>query len=158
MQKVPFDAQALAPFATLLEETGDYPEAVSAGTVAGAPVLRLLRPAAAPSGDLVVPRLERHPHSTQTFLPLRVGRWLVVFAPTGEGDQPDAGRLVWALAGPGDALTIRRNVWHAPLTVLDPGAVFAMTMWTAAEGDDGVVADLVGPPVLPMAELGTRRV
>ena len=52
------------------------------------------RPAASPSLSIVVKeplaalplrstRMERHPYSSQSFLPLDAGRWLVVAAPRG---------------------------------------------------------------------------
>lgn len=155
MHLVRFDARSLAPYALPLDRPGDYPRSVATGCVPGAPVLRVIHPEPMPFGDVVIRRLERHPHSAQTFLPLRVGMWLVVLAPTDGDGQPDISGAVWTLAGPGDALMIHRDVWHAPLAVLEPGSVFAMIMWSSAAGDDGVVADLVRPIVLPREAMVT---
>jgi ureidoglycolate lyase len=52
------------------------------------------------------------------------------------------------LAGPEDAICIERNVWHAGLTVLDGPAEFAMMMWRADAGDDGIVHELATPLTL----------
>ena len=142
----PIDAAALAPFARVLDGPHGtlVPEVLEPGTVPGAPALTLLHPTASAEPP-VITFLERHPHSAQTFLPLSVGRWLVAVAPTGTDGLPDLGGLLAFHAGPGDAICIARDVWHAPLTVLDRPARFAMLMWKSATGTDGVVHRLPGP-------------
>ena len=75
------------------------------------------------SGPLVIDRLECHPHSSQTFLPLTVERWLVVVAA-----EPDASALRAFLVGPGTGVVIGRGIWHHGLTVLGTPAAFAVVM------------------------------
>mgnify|MGYP000962778199 CR=1 FL=1 len=58
---------------------------------------------------------------------------------------PDMTNVRAFLAGPTDAICIHRNVWHAGLTVLDGPAEFAMMMWRATAGDDGIVHTLDTP-------------
>lgn len=142
----PLDAAALAPFTVVLDGPHGtvVPDVLEPGAVPGAPALSLLAPA--PSAEPpVITFLERHPHSTQTFLPLRVGRWLVVVAPTAADGLPDLTGLMAFHAGPEDAVCIGRNVWHAGLTVLDRPARFAMIMWKSESGEDGVLHTLVTP-------------
>lgn len=83
---------------------------------------------------LTIDRLERHPHSSQTFLPLDVSRWLVVVSPgpTGEG-------LRAFVVGSGVGVSLRRGIWHAGLTSLDRAGHFAVLMWKDGVTDDEFV-------------------
>ncbi len=97
---------------------------------------------------MTIGALERHPHSTQSFVPISVGRWIVLVAPTLSDGSPDAANARAFVAGPEDAICIGRNVWHAGLTVLDRPAEVAMMMWRRDAGDDGIVHELATPIVL----------
>lgn len=145
-------AKALAPYAIILKAKDgkftDVPEVLEKGDTPGHHAFAILCPKPAEGGRVSIASLERHPHSTQSFLPLSVGRWIVLVAPTRPDGTPDAANAKAFLAGPEDAVCIARNVWHAGLTVLDQPAEFAMMMWRADAGDDGVVAELDQPIVL----------
>lgn len=80
-------------------------------------------------GPVVIDRLERHPFTSQTFLPLTVLRWLVVVAAEPAGASL---RAFWV--GPGMGVTIGRGVWHHGLTVFDGPAEFAVVMGRSAPG------------------------
>lgn len=63
-------------------------------------------------------RLERHPHSSRAFLPLAVGRYVVVVAPDRDG-APDE-TAIHAFRVPGHAgisghagIDERAGAWHA---------------------------------------------
>ena len=144
----PLDAQALEPFATQLISPNGVPRLVPAvlerGDVAGAHAFTILCPQPV-SGPVTIAALERHPHSTQSFLPIQAGRWLVVVAPTAADGSPDLAGVRAFIAGPEDAICIGRNVWHAGLTVLDRPAQFGMIMWKAENGEDGVLHTLAEP-------------
>jgi len=127
--------------APLVTEIGDVP---------GRHVFTVLAPKPVPADAISITFLERHPHSTQTFLPLRVGRWLVVVAPTLPTGDPDLANVRAFVAGPEDAICIARNAWHAGLTVLDQPAEFGMQMWRSDAGDDGVVFTLDQPLALSL--------
>lgn len=90
--------------------------------------------AVATTPPIRVEYLERHPHSSQTFLPLDVSRWLVIVA-TSLG-RFDARAF---LVGPGVGVTIRRGVWHHGLTVLDGPGRFAVLMARDGATDDEFV-------------------
>ncbi|KAL8959504.1 MAG: hypothetical protein Q9193_003647 [Seirophora villosa] len=97
---------------------------------------RRLNPDARSSGKLLfdVEVLERHPYTTQTFIPLsssssggREARYLVIVAPAlapqGKGPfqrmgPPDLDNLraFWAHAG--QAVTYGAETWHAPMAVV----------------------------------------
>jgi ureidoglycolate lyase len=148
----PLTADAIAPFATLVAAEGGkftrIPAVLEPGDTPGRHALAVLCPQPVAPGRVSIASLERHPHSTQTFIPLKVGRWIVVLAPSLPDGSPDAAGARAFLAGPEDAICIHRNVWHAGLTVLDRPAEMAMMMWNADAGDDGVVAELAQPIVL----------
>ncbi|MGV3650404.1 MAG: ureidoglycolate lyase [Devosia sp.] len=144
----PLDAEALHPHVTLLRaEDGKarvVPEVMDHDESAGAHAFTLLCPKPV-DGPVRIAALERHMHSTQTFLPIVAGRWLVVIAPDAPDGTPDMARAMAFVAGPEDAITIARTVWHAGLTVLDRPAQFGMIMWKAERGDDGEVFTLPVP-------------
>lgn len=121
-----------------------WPVATEGAAGAGRQVLEMIATTPRPAPRAVA-ILERHPHSSQSFLALDSGTWLIVLAPDNAAGEPDLARAVCLLAGQGDAICIHRNVWHAPLTVLDRPATFAMTMWRRAEGGDGEVRTLATP-------------
>ena len=80
--------------------------------------------------------MERHPFSSQTFLPLKASRYLVVVAPDGDDGGPDlAGTRAFVAEG-NQGITYRCGVWHHGVTVLDEAAVIAVLMWC-----DGSSAD-----------------
>ncbi len=106
------------------------------------------RPHARPSLSLVVKQpvttlpirshqMERHLHSSQSFIPQEAGRWLVIVAPhLAQGTGPDMARARCFLARGDQGVTYGADVWHHPFTVLDREARFAIFMWK-----DGTKAD-----------------
>jgi ureidoglycolate lyase len=85
-------------------------------------------------GPLVVRSLERHPHSTQTFVPVSVGRWIVIVASSADGGGMRAFEVPQ-----GVGVTIGRGVWHHGLTVLDSPGSFAVLMCKDGVTDDEFV-------------------
>jgi ureidoglycolate lyase len=152
MSLLPFASADLAPFATPVRATdGKFtiiPAVLEKGDVPGHHDFAVLCPQPVDASAISITFLERHPHSTQTFVPLKVGRWIVLLAPTLPDGTPDLGNIRAFLAGPEDAVCIHRNVWHAGLTVLDRPAEMGMMMWKSDAGDDGVVFQLPQPIVL----------
>lgn len=66
---------------------------------------------------LALALLERHPFSTQVFLPMNARRYLVVVA---RGDQaPDPGTLAAFVARGDQGISYRPGVWHHPIVALD---------------------------------------
>lgn len=80
--------------------------------------------------------LERHPCSTQVFLPLIVSRYLVVVAPTKDDGAPDLERLAAFLCGPGQGVEYGVGTWHHPMVALDAPGEFAMFAY-----EDGTALD-----------------
>lgn len=150
----PLATADLAPFATHVRAAdGKFttiPEVLAPGDVPGHHAFAVLCPQPVDPAAISITFLERHPHSTQTFVPLKVGRWIVLLAPTLPDGTPDLANIRAFLAGPEDAVCIHRNVWHAGLTVLDRPAEVGMMMWRSDAGPDadGVVFELKDPIVL----------
>jgi len=88
------------------------------------------------AGALPVPvrHMERHRHSSQTFLPLGDAEFLVLVAPPRPVDGlPDVSRARAFRAAGGQGVTYAADTWHHPLTVLRAPARFAVWIWR----DDG---------------------
>lgn len=80
--------------------------------------------------------MERHPFSSQAFLPQRVSRYLVVVAPAMAGGEPDVVRCQAFVAGADQGIIYHPNVWHCPLTVLDTAAQFVVFSFQNGVDDD----------------------
>lgn len=152
MSLPPLASASLEPLAIALKAKDgkhtDLPDVVATGDTPGHHGFAILCPQPVSGSTVSITALERHPHSTQSFIPIRCGRWLVVLAPTLPDGDPDIAKARSFLAGPDDAICIARDVWHAGLTVLDGPAEFGMIMWRADAGDDGIVHQLASPLTL----------
>lgn len=85
---------------------------------------------------------ERHPCSTQAFLPLVCARFLVVVAPADAGGGPAVDGAVAFVCGPGEGVSYGVGVWHHPIIALDADADFAMLAH-----EDGTALDCVEHPL-----------
>lgn len=94
---------------------------------------------------LVATRMERHPATSQTFLPLDASRYLVVVAGRAGDGGPDPTSLKGFWSPGTRGVTYRRDVWHHGMVVLDRPARFAVLMWRRQGGTDDVFADLPAP-------------
>jgi len=125
-------ADAIAPYATVLAATERKAEifapVLEVGDVPGHHAFIILCPDPVAEGSVNITALERHTHSTQSFLPIRAGRWLVLVAPTSADGSPDLSGARAFVADSEQAICIGRNVWHAGLTVFDKPAEFGMIM------------------------------
>lgn len=140
-------AEAFAPYGEVLEAPATPPRQDRAARVenrrdgVGAN-LALIR--SEPwSGLMPLRRMERHPHSTQAFLPLAVGAYVVVVAPD-RGGVPDEARLR-AFRVPGHVgLSYHAEAWHAHMMTLETPGTFAMLVH-----EDGTEADCRFAPIAP---------
>lgn len=139
----PISSAAFAPFGEVVEHEGAqqrrYLQDATASTPeAPTPRIWVSRYDAPKSLPVVHPKLERHPYSAQTFVPLAVGRYVVLGVPALADGSPDVANARAFVIGPGRGVSYRRGAWHAPMTVLDGPASFAVMMWTtgAVERDD----------------------
>ncbi|WP_237356354.1 ureidoglycolate lyase [Xanthobacter sp. YC-JY1] len=80
--------------------------------------------------------IERHVFTSQSFVPMAAARWVIVVAPGTAEDGPDLTAAEAFLPAPGQGITLAPGTWHAPLTVLDAPAPFALLMWRDYGPDD----------------------
>lgn len=151
-QAEPLTAAAFAPFGQVVCAGGPAAgKAANQGTAVRfdwAAALENTRPEARP--NLAVFRslppplplslrlLERHPCSSQAFLPLVCSRFLVCVAPSAADGSPDLAGLRVFVAAPGQGINYRLGVWHHPIVALDAPAEFAMLAWEDGGCDDCV--------------------
>ncbi len=154
----PLRADAFAPFGDVLaydaaaswEVNGgwarraDLAASLDDGGASGAPVLAVFRARHQPMPS-AVPFLERHPHSSQVFLPLSAVRFLVVVAPDAADGSPDLSRARAFLGQPGQGVNYRRGVWHAPITATEADTDFLMLIWERGVAEDCIVQTLQAP-------------
>ncbi|WP_375466034.1 ureidoglycolate lyase [uncultured Methylobacterium sp.] len=144
----PIATDAFAPFGDLLVAPALGPRQDRAAAIengrAGVPLNVALVRSEPSSGLMPLTRMERHPHSSQAFLPLAVGSYLVVVAPDRDG-RPDEAALR-AFRVPGHAgINYRAGAWHAHMmTATEPGT-FAMLVH-----EDGTEADCVFAAIAPV--------
>lgn len=105
------------------------------------PNLAVFRAAPQPL-PFTVKLLERHPCSTQAFLPLVAGRVLVIVAPTAADGGPDLGGLRAFVCTAGQGINYRVGTWHHPIVALDQPAELAMLAW-----EDGTPRDCEERPL-----------
>jgi len=141
----PLTAEAFAPYGDVI----DVPD--TPGRTYYEAALGTLRPGAWPSlsmarrpplagSVLTVEMLERHAFSSQTFVPVDAGRWLIVVAPHGADGGPDAAGARAFVATARQGVTYRADTWHHGMTVLDRPGTFAVFMWRdGTEGDEEFV-------------------
>lgn len=146
----PLTPEAFAPFGEVLAPPRDFGRSYFTAGLGNArpaaPVsLSLSRVKPLDRLPLPVTLLERHEFSSQSFLPLKVARWLVVVAPGAPGGGPDTARARAFLAGPGQGVTYRIGTWHHGLTVLDEPAEFAVLMWRDGSAGDEEFVPLAQP-------------
>lgn len=92
-------------------------------------------------GRIEVAQAERHPHSSQMFIPMSVDRYMVVVWP----GQPDSGDARAFLAGPEDVVIYNPGVWHAAILTLGREGLFASAMWRTRGGTDAEFLRLARP-------------
>jgi ureidoglycolate lyase len=123
-------AEAFAPFGDVIEITGRASRSINDATcdrfddlaqvdvlaAAGRPLISIFK-SVARTLPLQVQTLERHPLSSQAFMPLDGLPFLVVVA--ADGDAPLASRIRAFRASGTQGVNYRRNTWHHALIALD---------------------------------------
>lgn len=89
--------------------------------------------------SLDIRRLERHPRSTQLFVPMNATRYLIVVA-LGE-DDPDWSTLAAFVVGPTQAITYGPGIWHHPMVALATETDFVNIVGSALREGDSATRD-----------------
>jgi len=90
-----------------------------------------------PAGPFPVALLEKHPATTQLFVPMSARRYLAMVALG--GDRPDLATLAAFVASSAQGVSYRPGVWHHPMIALDGETDFACFAWEDGSPDDCVV-------------------
>jgi ureidoglycolate lyase len=153
----PLTALAFKPFGAVLEGTPAPGRVYLSDTLANgrahAPVslaVATVEPKATFPLDVKV--LERHEHSSQTFIPLHVSRYLVLATLDAPGGGPDLSRLRAFVARTGQGVTYAMGTWHHPLTVLDGPAAFAVLMWRDGSPGDEEFVPVTAPLTIDLPQ------
>ena len=140
----PLTKEAFAPYGDVIDmptEAGRnyYEDALGNLRAAARPSLSVALREPTPDRPLTSELLERHEFSSQTFVPVDVGRWLIVVAPHAKAGGPDLGGLKAFIADGRHGVTYKPNTWHHGLTTLDKPGSFAVFMWKAGTADEEFV-------------------
>ena len=152
----PLSAEAFAPYGDVVEAPAQpgraYFESSIGNLRPGAePKLWMLTKLPAAPLPLEFHSLERHEFSSQSFVPIEIGRWLVVVAPHAAQQGPAIDGVEAFLARPTQGVSYRPNVWHGALTVFDKPARLCVFMWLdSTAADEEIVAV---PPFIVRAGL-----
>lgn len=153
----PITLDAYAPFGALIAARATSPRRANHGTAQAwdelaelvnargdraRPSVSLFRCAPHLEPHLDVRWLERHPHSTQMFVPMTASRYLIVVARGGE--EPDLVSLRAFLVPGGRAITYAPGIWHHPMVALDRETDFVNFLFA-----DGSAADCEERPFAP---------
>ncbi|MGF1651318.1 MAG: ureidoglycolate lyase [Hyphomicrobiaceae bacterium] len=145
LRTVPISAEAFAPYGELIEapvEPGRtyFDRALCNRRDGVACSLSVAHIAPAAEQPLIATRMERHEFSSQTFLPLLVGSYVVVVADHGSSGGPDVATARAFLVQGHQGITYAVNTWHHPMTVLGGPARSAVLMWRdGGPGDEEFV-------------------
>jgi ureidoglycolate lyase len=126
----PLTREAFAPFGDVVETEGSQAFAINDGfatrhhdlaridvvEAGGRPLINIFRARPWPQ-PVRIRLMERHPLSSQAFVPLAPRPFLVVVAPPGETPDPAAIRAFVTDGAQG--VNYRRGVWHHPLLALE---------------------------------------
>jgi len=145
----PITAEAYAGFGALICATKSAPRSANHGNAEAwddlaalvnlrgdraRPTVSLFRCAPLLEPTLDVRWLERHPASTQMFVPMSASRYLLVVARG--GDEPELESLRAFIVPGTQAITYAPGIWHHPMVALGREADFVNFLFT-----DGTVGD-----------------
>jgi ureidoglycolate lyase len=104
------------------------------------------------SGPVTLGYLERHPRSSQAFLPMRGGRFLVCVCLSDALGKPAPGSLKAFVVAAPQGINYAMGTWHYPIVALDEATLFSVLMWSEdGSGDFAGNCDIVSlaePPVV----------
>lgn len=92
---------------------------VELGPEDGHAIISIFRKPIADSFPLQIKMLERHPHGSQAFIPLKGQPFLIVVAPP--ADQPDPTKMRLFVSDGSQGVNYAPGVWHHPLIVTQDG-------------------------------------
>lgn len=129
----PIDAERFAPYGQLIEVPSngtrqDYAGNLSVAAPGLKPNLAVIRAEPKPM-PFSLEAMERHPSSSQAFMPLSAARYLVLVCPGKTDGTPDFDRLEAFTCTGNQAVNYNRNTWHHGMTTIGEAGTFTMFMW-----------------------------
>jgi len=85
--------------------------------------------------------LERHPYSTQVFLPMRQDAKFLVIVSLGQ-NLPDLASLKAFIVTGAQGISYKPGVWHYPMTALEQPIDFSCLIWEDGSASDCHVVNL----------------
>ena len=151
----PLTAEAFAAYGQVLEmpaQAGrqDFAARLVNGRASAQPNFALIRIEPAPL-PLTIHTIERHPASTQAFVPLDGGRYLVVVMGQELGGGPDPAHARAFIATEHQAINYDAGTWHVGITALERPTSFCMVIFEDGGPDDCHFRELERPFVLETA-------
>lgn len=151
----PIDAKQFAPYGQLLDVPAngtrqDYVGLLYAAESSLKPNLAVIRVEPRPM-PLELKAMERHPLSSQAFMPLSATRYLVLVCPNKADDTPDLDRLEAFECNGHQAINYNRGTWHHGMTAIDAPGTFAMFMWDESSERDTEWAHVEEPIMITAA-------
>ncbi|MFO0760274.1 MAG: ureidoglycolate lyase [Byssovorax sp.] len=92
--------------------------------------------------------LEKHPASTQVFIPMNARRYLVIVALG--GDAPDMSTLAAFVATGRQGISYLPGIWHHPMIALDDEIDFSCLVWEDGSTEDCTVVPLPAGQEIPV--------
>lgn len=83
-----------------------------------------------------IKEFERHPFSSQMFVPLAGTTHLIIVCPSLANGDPDLEQISAFHADGGQTVIYHANIWHTPRTVLNQPGAFIMLRWDAKTSRD----------------------
>ncbi len=147
VRAVPLEGAGFAPYGSIIEcedtaERQYHPEAFEHEHGVANPSLWLRRLTIKTLLPLTIECLERHPYSAQAFIPSKNFSHLVVVCDATTDGLPDLQTLHAFIAGYGQGVCYRRNVWHHGFTLLDEVAEVVVVMSQTGRDDDDIFVSL----------------
>jgi len=146
----PLTAAAFAPYGQVLEAEGhdparhDFAARLASARLFARPNLAFMRMRLG-TRPVLARALERHPGSSQAFVPMGGTRYLVLVVaklPTGD---PDLATITAFVASGEQAINYDMDVWHHPMVPLAGPGAFAMLRWDERDKMDTLWHHLAQP-------------
>lgn len=128
----PFSPEAFAPFGQTIVSPATGSEALLhpllGASRADASICAKLDTHPPRSLPFTAPKMERHEHSEQLFVPLGEARYVIAAALPGPDGGPDLETLRGFLVQGSTGICYERGIWHFPIAIMDRPTPFLMMM------------------------------